>query len=90
VRLAQRHFDQAVSLARIYDSAAAVEAGFLDEAVPADGLAARAADMAATLATLNMEAHRNTKKRVRELLSERLELALQRDFAAAGMQAASS
>lgn len=90
VRLAQRHFDQAVSLARIYDSAAAVEAGFLDEAVPADGLAARAADMAATLATLNMQAHRNTKKRVRELLSERLELALQRDFAAAGMQAASS
>jgi len=80
-RLAQRHFDQAVGLARIYDSAAAVEAGFLDEAVPADELAARAADVAATLATLDMEAHRNTKQRLREPLAERLEIALQRDFA---------
>lgn len=89
-RLAQVHLDQAVGLARIYDSAGAVEAGFLDEAVPAGELGSRAADMAATLATLNMEAHRNTKQRVREPLAERLELALQRDFAAAGVQTASA
>ncbi|WP_405226099.1 crotonase/enoyl-CoA hydratase family protein [Lentisalinibacter sediminis] len=89
-RLAQVHLDQAVGLARVYDSAGAVEAGFLDEAVPAGDLAPRAADMAATLATLNMEAHRNTKQRVREPLAERLELALQRDFAAGGVQVASS
>ncbi len=89
-RLAQVHLDQAVGLARIYDPAAAVEAGFLDEAVPAGDLGSRAADMAAALATLNMEAHRNTKKRVREPLAERLELALQRDFAAGGVQVASS
>lgn len=89
-RLAQVHLDQAVGLARIYDPAGAVEAGFLDEAVPAGDLGTRAADMAATLATLNMEAHRHTKQRVREPLAERLELALQRDFAAGGVQVASS
>ncbi|WP_405233093.1 crotonase/enoyl-CoA hydratase family protein [Lentisalinibacter salinarum] len=89
-RLAQVHLDQAVDLARIYDPAGAVEAGFLDEAVPAGELATRAADMAAALATLNMEAHRNTKKRVREPLAERLKLALQRDFEAGGVQTASS
>ncbi len=89
-RLAQVHLDQAVGLARIYDPAGAVQAGFLDEAVAAGDLGSRAADTAAALAALNMEAHRSTKQRVREPLAERLELALQRDFAAGGVQVASS
>ncbi len=79
-RLARTQFHPAVALARIYDPAGAVEAGFLDEVVAADRLGARAGEMAATLSTLNMAAHRETKARVREDLAGRLEEALRRDF----------
>lgn len=87
-RLSTAHFNQAVGLARIYDPASAVDAGFLDEAVAADKLGGRAEEMAAAVSALNMQAHRNTKGRAREELFARLEEALRRDFETEGVRAA--
>jgi enoyl-CoA hydratase len=84
-RLSTAHFNPAVGLARIYDPRGAAEAGFLDEVVADDDLDARAGEMAKTLASLNTEAHRNTKGRAREELFGRLEEALRRDFVAGGV-----
>ncbi len=79
-RLALNHFNQAAGLARIYDPAGAVKAGFLDEAVAAEDLASRAAEMAQALSSLDMKAHRNTKGRAREEFFQRYKEALRRDF----------
>ncbi len=65
-RLARTHFGAAVTLAKVYDSAGAVEAGYLDEVVSEEDLLTQAIAMAEQLATLNMEAHKNTKARTRE------------------------
>ena len=80
VRLSKRHLVPAVALAKIYDASGAVEAGFLDEAVDGDELLGRAAAVAAQLATLDMDAHRNPKARVREGLSAALEAAVVTEF----------
>lgn len=79
-RLAREHFNPAVGLARIYGPEAAVAAGFLDEAVEADALESRAAEMARALSALDMQAHRNTKGRAREEFFRRYAEALGRDF----------
>lgn len=79
-RLGIRYFNQAVGLARIFDAPGAVEAGFLDEAVEVDALLGRAAEMAQALSGLDMTAHRNTKRRVRDEFHRRYEIALERDF----------
>lgn len=80
-RLASDHVDRAVNLAELYDAPAAVAAGFLDESVEAEELVKRATELADQLAGINMEAHRNTKARVREPLYAALESALTREFA---------
>jgi enoyl-CoA hydratase len=79
-RLAKDQFNRAVGLAWIYDAPAAVEAGFLDEAVDADALEARVAAVSQGLAALDFKAHRNTKARVRGAFFSNYEAALQRDF----------
>ncbi len=79
-RLTRPHFSQAVGLARIYDAEGAVEAGFLDEAVEEDKLMARAEEMAAAVAALDMPSHRNSKLRVREEFFARYDEAIARDF----------
>lgn len=79
-RLAREHFDQAVGLARIYDPASAVTAGFLDEVVAPDALEAHATALAQGVASLDMKAHRNVKLRIREEFFQRYEEALSRDF----------
>jgi enoyl-CoA hydratase len=84
-RLAKTHFNQAVGLARLYDPAAAVTAGFLDEAVVAESLDARTGEMAAICASLDMAAHRSSKRRVREDFFARYEAALERDFSDGGL-----
>ncbi len=81
-RLAKTHLGPAVELARIYDAAGAVEAGYLDEAVSEEDLLARATDLAAQFATLNMEAHRQTKARTREQLNAALEAAIDKELGA--------
>ncbi len=79
-RLDLARVNAAVGLAQIYSADEAVSVGYLDEAVEAEHLLARANEMAATLAQLDMAAHKATKLRVREIFIERLEAALQRDF----------
>lgn len=82
-RLATTHLGPAVALARIYDAAGAVEAGYLDEAVSEEDLLARATELAAQFSTLNMEAHRQTKARTREQLNAALQAAIDKELGAA-------
>jgi enoyl-CoA hydratase len=82
-RLATTHLGPAVHLARIYDAAGAVEAGYLDEAVSEEDLLARATDLAAQFSSLNMEAHRQTKARTREQLNAALQAAIDKELGAA-------
>jgi enoyl-CoA hydratase len=65
-RLTPAHFHRAVSLAEVYEPAAAVEAGFLDQVVGPADLAEVAQACAARLATLDADAHAATKLRARE------------------------
>ncbi len=81
-RLAKTHLGPAVSLAKVYDAAGALEAGYLDEAVSEEDLLPRAKYMAEQFAGLNMEAHRQTKARTREELSAALEAAIEKELGA--------
>ncbi len=82
-RLATTHLGPAVDLARIYDAAAAVEAGYLDEVVSEEDLLARAEELAGQFSVLNMEAHRQTKARTREHLNVALQAAIDKELGAA-------
>lgn len=75
-RLSPRHLQRATALAELYDPAGAVEAGFLDRAVPADQLEAAALDAAATLAALPARAHALTKRSLRATTLETLRTSL--------------
>lgn len=83
-RLAKTHFNSAVGLAQIYDPETAVTAGYLDETVAPQAFEAHLDTVAQGLATLNMDAHRGTKERVREDFYARSEEALRRDFSDLG------
>ncbi len=80
-RLEETQVSAAVGLARLYDPEEAVSVGFLDEAVDEDALLTRAGELASTFSALDMQAHRASKARIREVMMERLEEALRRDFA---------
>lgn len=80
-RLNRPHMDQALGLARLYNPDEAVNAGFLDEAVEASEFSGRISELAGQFAKLDMAAHRATKARSREILMQRLELTVKRDFA---------
>ncbi len=79
-RLAPQHLERAVSLAMMYDPAAAVDAGFLDETVEEAELLPRAVAVAGQCAALNMDAYRGSKARTREALITALEGAFDREF----------
>ncbi|MEJ5255552.1 MAG: crotonase/enoyl-CoA hydratase family protein [Acidimicrobiales bacterium] len=65
-RLTPRHLTAAVNLARIYDPAGAVEAGYLDEVVSPDDVEQAALDHATSLATtLNPTGFRLTRRSLR-------------------------
>ena len=65
-RLSKRHVHRATANARLTGSAEAVDAGFLDEVVPADELLDRAVEIATELAdTLDPAAYRGTVAKVR-------------------------
>ncbi len=68
-RLATAHVGNAVSLAKVYDAPEAVEVGYLDEAVSEEDLLPRAKSLAQQFSALDMEAHRQTKARIREPLN---------------------
>jgi enoyl-CoA hydratase/carnithine racemase len=88
-RLTPRHFTEATIQARIYDPAGAVEAGYLDQVVPADELLATARDQAAALAQLRRGAVAHTKVRARQATIQRIASTLAEDMATAGMPEAS-
>jgi len=79
-RLASACVDKAVGLAQIYDADGAVAAGYLDEAVEEGDLLSRAISWAEQLAGLNMEAHKNTKNRVRAELNAALDSAVEKEL----------
>jgi enoyl-CoA hydratase/carnithine racemase len=79
-RLARTHFASAVTMAKLYDSVGAVEAGFLDEVVSEEDLVERAIAKAEQLAELDMEAHKNTKARTRETFMAALEDAVKKEL----------
>jgi len=79
-RLSKRYLNNAVGLATVYDSPGAVEAGYLDEAVDEEQLLPRAIALAEQFSALNLEAHKNTKARVRADLNAALDLALAQEL----------
>ncbi len=79
-RLTKPDFGKSVGLAHLYTPDSAVSAGFLDEAVQGEDLAGRLEAVAATFSALDMGAHRESKRRVRNGLFERFDEALKRDF----------
>ncbi len=80
-RLAPAHFHRAVILAEIYSPHTAVEAGFLDQVVPADELMAAARDKATALTRLSMPAHTATKLRARDEALQAVRKAIEADEA---------
>lgn len=64
-RLTPADFNRALITAHMYDPREAVAAGFLDRVVPAEELRAASLEAAEQLATLDREAHKATKLRVR-------------------------
>lgn len=78
-RLTRSHFERATLLAEVFAPEGAVEAGFLDEAVPDEGRAERARAVAARLATLDAKAHAVTKQRARAEMLDVLAAAIRRD-----------
>ncbi|WP_407315736.1 crotonase/enoyl-CoA hydratase family protein [Pseudomonas sp. nanlin1] len=80
-RLRRSAFHRAVISAEMFDPIAAVDAGFFDQVVSADSLAAHTLAAAQRLKKLNMNAHRQTKLKVRKALLERLDAAILEDRA---------
>jgi len=80
-RLAPAHFNQVTVVAEPYDPARAVQAGFLDEVVPAERLMLRAREKAAALAKLVRENHVATKLRARGDTLAALRRAIEADVA---------
>ena len=80
-RLARTHLTSAVALAQVYDAPGAVEAGYLDEAVQEEELLPRAIAVAQQFSGLDMQAHNQTKQRIREGLNQALDSAFEKEMA---------
>ncbi|SFQ77449.1 enoyl-CoA hydratase [Halopseudomonas formosensis] len=78
-RLTNSAFNRSVINAEMFSPEQAVEAGFLDRAVPAEELEAEAMAIARQLTQLNMTAHRKTKLKARKGLLELLDWAIDED-----------
>ena len=81
-RLTPACFNRAVLLAEVFSPQDAVAAGFLDRVVAPAELAAAAAETAAGLAGLDLDAHAATKLRARRLAGTALREAIDSDDAA--------
>lgn len=84
-RLATAHFGRAVNNAEIYGPDAALAAGFLDQVSSPENLMADVMAAVDSLAKINMQAHHNTKLRVRETLLAALEQGVEKDFGAGAL-----
>ena len=81
-RLSRRHVQQAAVESRVYDPAAALDAGFLDRVVPADSLLDAALEEANRLAAFAPDAYAGNAAKVRGPGIESLAAAVARDRAA--------
>lgn len=80
-RLSKRHLTQAITQARIYDPAAAVEAGYLDEVVASGDVVASAVNHARRLGALPRSAFHNTKLKERGATVASIRATLEEDIA---------
>ena len=80
-RLTPACFNRAVVIAEVFSPENAIAAGFLDRVVPAAELAEAAAEAAAGLARLDLDAHAATKLRTRRLAGTALREAIDADDA---------
>lgn len=78
-RVINKHRSKAVGLAHFFDVDEALEAGFLDEAVEADQVLATAMLKAEEFLKLDLDAHKNSKARLREPLLASLRAAIDKD-----------
>jgi enoyl-CoA hydratase len=78
-RLSPACFPRAATLSESFNPANAVSAGILDEVVTEDELIARVQQIAESTTTLDPDAHRKSKLRVRERTLEALRAALEAD-----------
>jgi enoyl-CoA hydratase len=80
-RLSKRHFTAAATQARVYDPQGAIDAGYLDTAVPPEQLFDIAFTHARQLATLPDPAFRNTKQNERGAIVQLIRDTLEADMA---------
>ncbi|HAB03050.1 MAG TPA: crotonase/enoyl-CoA hydratase family protein [Pseudomonas sp.] len=78
-RLRRSAFQRSVINAEMFEPKEALKAGFLDKVVPAEQLLDAAHDIAHELKKLNMQAHKNTKLKVRKALLDALDEAIALD-----------
>lgn len=78
-RLRRSAFHRSVINGEMFDPAAAVDAGFLDQVVAPEQLREAALAVAVQLKKINMTAHRNTKLKVRKELLQALDAAIALD-----------
>jgi enoyl-CoA hydratase len=83
-RLHPAHFDRALGTARMYEPTEAIEAGFLDRAVPAEEFLREVAAGAEGLAGLNADAHAATKLRTRAPAIAAIREAIETELEVAG------
>ncbi len=79
-RLSNRHFVHATMHGRVFDGDEAVDAGFLDRAVPAETVEEEALTEARTLAKLAGGAYRETKARARGAIAAEIRATLDADI----------
>ena len=78
-RLRKSAFQRAVINADMFNPQTAMDAGFLDEVVPAESLMTAANAMAQQLKKINLRAHGRTKLKVRKELLEALDRSIELD-----------
>ena len=78
-RLSPSAFQRSVNNAEMFNPQGALQAGFLDQVVPAEELMAAANAVAQQFKQLNMTAHKNTKRKVRKALLDTLDTAIETD-----------
>ena len=79
-RLSVRHRQRSILQAEIHDMAGAVDAGFLDELVPADQLETAAVERARQLGALPASAYAFTKRRLRQAIADEVLAGLDLDM----------
>lgn len=79
-RLSEVYLNRSVNNAEIYNTNEAVIAGFLDKIVPAEQVLPTAEKIAQLFTKLNLQAHKETKQRVRKQHLDHLRIAIEYDL----------